>query len=106
MQLNSQSPKFCRESFPLTIGKNASTIKHWVIVPFWHANLSAMDASGWVESYLYPSGEVAPQLQPLTWLLGKWRSVEGQAVYPTMKPFPYQEELEFFQTGQPNIQFK
>ncbi|XP_064615527.1 peroxynitrite isomerase THAP4-like [Liolophura sinensis] len=51
------------------------------------------------------SCEVAPQLQPLAWLLGKWRSDEGQAVYPTMKLFPYQEELEFFQTGQPNIQF-
>lgn len=44
-------------------------------------------------------------IQPLSWLLGKWRSENGKGHYPTIKDFTYIEELEFFHVGQPNLQF-
>lgn len=48
---------------------------------------------------------IAEALKPLEWLLGKWKTVEATAIYPTMKDFSYAEELEFTHNGQPNIQF-
>ncbi|KAK2154817.1 hypothetical protein LSH36_256g02036 [Paralvinella palmiformis] len=45
-------------------------------------------------------------IKPLSWLLGKWRSEDGQGHYPTIKDFKYIEELEFIHVGQPNIQFR
>jgi hypothetical protein len=45
-------------------------------------------------------------LKPLSWLLGKWRSEGGKCFYPTIKNLDYGEEAEFFQVGQPNIQFR
>jgi THAP domain-containing protein 4 len=44
-------------------------------------------------------------IKPLAWLLGKWKAVQANAFYPTMKDFSYGEEIEFFHVGQPNIQF-
>ncbi|XP_067670231.1 peroxynitrite isomerase THAP4-like isoform X2 [Haliotis asinina] len=44
-------------------------------------------------------------VKPLEWLLGKWRSEEGQGKYPTLKDFKYGEEVEFSHVGQPNLQF-
>ena len=45
-------------------------------------------------------------IQPLSWLLGKWKSISAKAFYPTMKnDFFYFEELEFSHVGQPNIQY-
>ncbi|KAK6195604.1 hypothetical protein SNE40_000998 [Patella caerulea] len=48
---------------------------------------------------------VHDMLKPLQWLLGKWRSIEGVGKFPTIKDFKYAEDLEFFQFGQPNIQY-
>lgn len=45
-------------------------------------------------------------IKPLCWLLGKWRSLNGQGYFPTITDFKYIEELEFFHVGQPNIQFR
>ena len=45
-------------------------------------------------------------VKPLSWLLGKWQSVEALGYYPTIKDFKYEEELEFTHVGQPNIQFR
>jgi len=44
-------------------------------------------------------------MKPLGWLVGKWRTTKGIGQYPTMKEFNYIEEIEFFQVGQPNLQF-
>jgi len=48
---------------------------------------------------------VHDMIKPLSWLLGKWRSETGKGYYPTIKSFEYGEEAEFFQVGQPNVQF-
>lgn len=44
-------------------------------------------------------------LKDVSWLLGKWRSENGQGIYPTIKHFKYGEEIEFTHVGQPNLQF-
>ncbi|KAL4220556.1 THAP domain-containing protein 4 [Mactra antiquata] len=44
-------------------------------------------------------------LKDVSWLLGKWRSENGEGQYPTLKPFKYGEEVEFLHVGQPNLQF-
>jgi len=38
---------------------------------------------------------------PLSWLVGKWVSVEAHGEYPTIKKFSYKEELTFAETGNP-----
>ncbi|XP_053403200.1 peroxynitrite isomerase THAP4-like [Mercenaria mercenaria] len=44
-------------------------------------------------------------LKGVSWLLGKWKSENGQGSYPTLKDFKYGEEIEFTHVGQPNLQF-
>jgi len=44
-------------------------------------------------------------VKPLEWLLGCWKTTDGFGHYPTIKNFHYVEQLEFFHTGQPNLQF-
>ena len=51
------------------------------------------------------TAKVHELIEPLSWLIGKWRSDNGHGIYPTIKDFSYGEELEFFHVGQPNIQF-
>ncbi|XP_076454097.1 peroxynitrite isomerase THAP4-like [Babylonia areolata] len=49
---------------------------------------------------------VHEMIQPLAWILGKWRAEEGgSGQYPTINNFEYGEEAEFFTVGQPNVQF-
>ncbi|ESO98868.1 hypothetical protein LOTGIDRAFT_231221 [Lottia gigantea] len=51
------------------------------------------------------SAPVHPTLESLKWILGKWTSTNGVCIFPTMKEVKYSEDVEFFQVGQPNIQF-
>lgn len=44
-------------------------------------------------------------LNPLRWLLGKWRSISAVATYPTIQPFEYCEELNVSCIGQPMLNF-
>lgn len=55
-----------------------------------------------------PSKEPAmhQMVQPLSWILGKWKGVNGSCVFPTiMEKRIYDEEIEFSTMGQPNIHF-
>ena len=46
--------------------------------------------------------ELHPAVEPLAFLLGRWRG-EGRGVYPTIQPFTYGEEIEFSHNGRPFI---
>ncbi|KAL5004322.1 hypothetical protein ScPMuIL_017778 [Solemya velum] len=48
--------------------------------------------------------ELHEMMKPLSWILGKWKSLNGEGHFPTIKDFAYIEEVEFFHVGQPNIQ--
>ncbi|XP_059470506.1 peroxynitrite isomerase THAP4-like [Neocloeon triangulifer] len=39
-------------------------------------------------------------LKPLLWLIGRWKSESGVGTFPTVSPFEYAEEIEFFSLGQ------
>ncbi|XP_019870599.1 peroxynitrite isomerase THAP4-like [Aethina tumida] len=43
--------------------------------------------------------------KPLSWLLGKWKSVSANGSYPTINPFSYCEELTFTTIGQPMLNY-
>lgn len=44
-------------------------------------------------------------LEPLLWLMGKWHANSAQGSFPTMPPFTYEEEVEFYSTGQPMLNY-
>ena len=44
-------------------------------------------------------------VKPLSWLIGRWRSVNAEATYPTMAPFNYCEEISFETLGQPLLNY-
>ena len=44
--------------------------------------------------------DVHPAVDPLTFLLGRWRG-EGKGEYPTIEPFIYGEEVHFSHNGRP-----
>lgn len=50
-------------------------------------------------------GNLHPALEPLSWLIGKWKSVKAEGSFPTIKPFSYCEELEFSSYGQPLLNY-
>ena len=54
-----------------------------------------------------PSGVVNKGLpkpvEPLEWLIGKWRCNEAIGQFPTIKNFKYGEELTFSNVGQPML---
>ncbi|KAK5647516.1 hypothetical protein RI129_002408 [Pyrocoelia pectoralis] len=47
-----------------------------------------------------------PALEPLKWLVGKWKSIKAEGQFPTIKPFTYIEELEFESVGQPLLNYQ
>lgn len=44
-------------------------------------------------------------VKPISWLLGKWISDNGNGSYPTIQPFSYNEEIEFTTIGQPMLNY-
>lgn len=56
---------------------------------------------------LFHKMQVAVQeaLKPLNWLIGKWISISAKGSYPTIKPFQYNEEIEFTSIGQPMLNY-
>jgi len=47
-----------------------------------------------------------PNIAPLAWLLGKWKSADALVHYPTMNNnVTYRGEMDFFHVGSPMIQF-
>jgi hypothetical protein len=44
--------------------------------------------------------EIHPAVEPLAFLLGRWRG-QGGGRYPTIEPFQYGEEIEFSHNGRP-----
>lgn len=51
-------------------------------------------------------GKMHEALEPLRWLMGRWKSVSAKGKYPTIKPFTYCEEMEFLSIGQPMLNYK
>lgn len=51
------------------------------------------------------AGPIHPAIQPLEWLIGKWRTVDAEGTYPSVKPFTYEEEIEFASLGQPMLNY-
>lgn len=51
------------------------------------------------------AGPYHPAIQPLEWLIGKWKSVQAEGAYPSVKPFTYEEEIEFISLGQPMLNY-
>ena len=39
--------------------------------------------------------KVHAAVKPLSWLIGKWVGENGRGVFPTIKNFQYDEEIEF-----------
>lgn len=35
-----------------------------------------------------------PIIKPISWLVGKWLGKNGKGIYPTIKSFNYNEEIE------------
>ncbi|KAB0804304.1 hypothetical protein PPYR_01274 [Photinus pyralis] len=45
-------------------------------------------------------------LEPLEWLIGKWKSITAKGHYPTIPSFNYREEMEFqFNSFQPILNY-
>ncbi|KAK5647515.1 hypothetical protein RI129_002407 [Pyrocoelia pectoralis] len=44
-------------------------------------------------------------IEPLDWLIGKWKSITAKGFYPTIQPFNYCEEMEFQYIGQPILNY-
>lgn len=53
-----------------------------------------------------PEGTFVEALNPLSWLIGKWRAKKADVFYPTMEALSYNEELEFLPTGKPVLQYR
>lgn len=50
-------------------------------------------------------GPVHEAIKPISWLIGKWKSISAEGSYPTIKPFEYCEEVEFINVGQPLLNY-
>ncbi|CAJ0587173.1 unnamed protein product, partial [Mesorhabditis spiculigera] len=60
-----------------------------------HCPLSCGHCGGGGDSK-YDVTRLTPDLAPLSWLIGKWRSEHGgKAIFPTIPKFTYGEEIEF-----------
>ncbi|XP_044264497.1 peroxynitrite isomerase THAP4-like [Tribolium madens] len=44
-------------------------------------------------------------VKPLSWLIGHWKSIKAEGVYPTIEPFSYCEEMVFESIGQPLLNY-
>ncbi|CAH2062333.1 unnamed protein product, partial [Iphiclides podalirius] len=49
--------------------------------------------------------DVHEALKPISWLSGHWVTEHGRGVFPNLKEFEYQENLEFICVGQPIFNF-
>ncbi|XP_059087168.1 peroxynitrite isomerase THAP4-like [Tigriopus californicus] len=48
---------------------------------------------------------VPRSIQPVAWLLGKWRCEKAYGSYPTIQDFTYGEEIAFWNVGQPMLNY-
>lgn len=52
-------------------------------------------------------GKLHVDLEPLSWLIGEWKSITAVAEYPTMRnPVHYNEDLSFISLGRPFLNYK
>ena len=51
-----------------------------------------------------PAGAIHPAIEPLSFLLGKWRG-RGEGGFPTINSFSYGEELHFSHSGKVSNKF-
>ncbi|KAB0804303.1 hypothetical protein PPYR_01273 [Photinus pyralis] len=53
-----------------------------------------------------PPVQFHPAVEPIRWLVGKWKSTKAVGDFPTIKPFTYNEEMEFESLGQPLLNYQ
>lgn len=58
-----------------------------------------------VNSFSISQPPIHSALLPISWLLGKWKG-HGKGVFPTIKPFEYNEEICFDHFGGPIMTYK
>ncbi|KAJ8934466.1 hypothetical protein NQ314_013341 [Rhamnusium bicolor] len=51
------------------------------------------------------AGPVHESLDPLRWIIGKWRSTSADGFSPTIEPFTFCEEISFTSVGQPILNY-
>lgn len=44
-------------------------------------------------------------VQPLEWLIGKWKSVHAEGAYASVNSFSFEEEIQFISLGQPMLNY-
>ncbi|CAH0549283.1 unnamed protein product [Brassicogethes aeneus] len=49
--------------------------------------------------------QIHEALKPLSFLIGKWKSISAKGAYPTINPFTYCEEVTFSSIGQPLLNY-
>lgn len=47
-----------------------------------------------------------PAVEPISFLIGTWRSISAKGIYPTINDFSYSEELVYESIGQPVLNYK
>lgn len=47
-----------------------------------------------------------PALEPISFLIGTWKSISAKGIYPTINDFSYSEELVYESIGQPVLNYK
>ncbi|CAO1430000.1 unnamed protein product [Diamesa tonsa] len=47
-----------------------------------------------------------PAVEPISFLIGTWKSISAKGIYPTINDFSYSEELVYESIGQPVLNYK
>ncbi|CAO1431435.1 unnamed protein product [Diamesa hyperborea] len=47
-----------------------------------------------------------PAVEPISFLIGTWKSISAKGIYPTINDFSYNEELVYESIGQPVLNYK